>query len=207
MSIRIFGSGGGVITDATAAPKDVKSGKVFYNNKGRQTGTATFRSTKQTIYTVKAGTINTISCTGSPMYATPTRINDTYYLLYGNLKISTIYNARPVYHLSVNIKCEDIEYIKFGSKIFKLIAGGKGDGTSDFTQFLVIRESLGTLATKSPNGSYDVFPSIKFGYVRGRYDMYMMDIYLMFPSDGNETSNTKYILSENIPIVISRYVD
>lgn len=207
MSIRIFGSGGGVITDATAAPKDVKSGKVFYNNKGRQTGTATFRSTKQTIYTVKAGTINTISCTGSPMYATPTRINDTYYLLYGNLKISTIYNARPVYHLSVNIKCEDIEYIKFGSKIFKLIAGGKGDGTSDFTQFLVIRESLGTLATKSPNGSYDVFPSIKFGYVRGRYDMYMMDIYLMFPSDGNTTSNTKYILSENIPIVISRYVD
>ena len=207
MSIRIFGSGGGVITDATAAPKDVKSGKVFYNNNGHQTGTATFQSTKQTIYTVKAGTINSTGYTGSPMYATPTCINDTYYLLYGNLKISTIYNARPVYHLSVNIKCEDIEYIKFGSKIFKLIAGGKGDATSDFTQFLVIRESLGTLAMKSPNGSYDVFPSIKFGYVRGRYDMYMMDIYLMFPSDGNTTVNTKLILSENIPIVISQYVD
>lgn len=127
--------------------------------------------------------------------------------MFGNLKISTIYNARPAYHLSVDIKCEDIEYIKFGSKIFKLIAGGKDDGTSDFTQFLVIRESLGTLATKSPNGSHDVFPSIKFGYIRGRYDMYMTDIYLMFPSDGNTTVNTKYILSENIPIVISQYVD
>lgn len=127
--------------------------------------------------------------------------------MYGNLKTSSIYNARPVYHLSVNIKCEDLEYIKFGSKIFKLIAGGKDDGTSDFTLFLVIHESLGTLATKSPNGSYNLFPSIKFGYVRGRYDMCMTDIYLMFPSNGNTTVNTKYILSENIPIVISQYVD
>ena len=207
MSIRIFGSGGGVINDATAAPRDVKSGKVFYNNKGRQTGTATFRSTKQTIYTVNAGNIGTTGYTGSPMYATPTRINDTYYLLYGNLKISTIYNARPVYHLSVNIKCDDLEYIKFGSKKFKLIAGGKGDGTSDFIEFLVMKVSVGTMATKSPNGSYDVFPSIKFGYIRGRYDMYLTDIYLMFPSDGNTTVNTNYILSENIPIVISQYVD
>lgn len=142
------------------------------------------------------------------MYATPTRINDnTYYLLYGNLKISTIYNARPVYHLSVNIKCEDIEYIKFGSKIFKLIAGGKGDATYDFIQFLVIRESVGTVAMKTPDGSYDVFPSIKFGYVRGRYEMCMTDIYLMFPCGVTTTANTKLILSENIPIVISQYVD
>ena len=39
MSIRIFGSGGGVITDVTATPEDVKHGEVFYNNKGRQVGT------------------------------------------------------------------------------------------------------------------------------------------------------------------------
>ena len=39
MSIRIFGSGGGVITDATATPEDVVSGQIFYNNNGRQVGT------------------------------------------------------------------------------------------------------------------------------------------------------------------------
>lgn len=127
--------------------------------------------------------------------------------MYGSLKYSNLYNASSIYHLSVNIKCDDLEYIKFGSKIFKLIAGGKDDGTSDFTVFLVLQESVGTMAMKTPNGSYDVFPSIKFGYIRGRYDMYLTDIYLMFTSDGNTTVNTKYILSENIPIVISQYVD
>ena len=39
MSVRIFGSGGGVITDATAIPEDVVSGRIFYNNNGRQVGT------------------------------------------------------------------------------------------------------------------------------------------------------------------------
>lgn len=39
MSIRIFGSGGGVITDATAVTGNVERGKVFYNNNGRQVGT------------------------------------------------------------------------------------------------------------------------------------------------------------------------
>lgn len=127
--------------------------------------------------------------------------------MYGSLNHSTLYNVASIYHLSVNIKCDDLEYIKFGSKKFKLIAGGKGDGTSDFIEFLVMQESVGTMATKSPNGSYDVFPSIKFGYIRGRYDMYLTDIYLMFQHDEIMTSNTKYILSENIPIVISQYVD
>ena len=32
---------GGVITDATATPADVKNGKIFYNNNGRQSGTNT----------------------------------------------------------------------------------------------------------------------------------------------------------------------
>lgn len=39
MSIRIFGSGGGVITDATAAPDVVRKNEIFYNNDGRQVGT------------------------------------------------------------------------------------------------------------------------------------------------------------------------
>ena len=208
MSIRIFGSGGGVITDATATPEDVKTGKVFYNNNGHQTGTATFRSTKQTIYTVKAGEIShTGGYTGRPFYVDPARIDDTYYLLYGNLKTSSMRGASPLYHLSVDIKCEDLEYIKFGSKIFKLIAGGKSDGTSDYIQFVVMSESVGTMAMKSPDGSYDVFPSIKFGYIRGRYDMYLTDIHLMYRGGANTTANTKYILAENIPIVISQYVD
>lgn len=206
MSIRIFGSGG-VITDATATPEDVKTGKIFYNNNGHQTGTATFRSTKQTIYTVKAGNVGLTGYTGSPNYVTPQRVDDTWYLLFGSLKISSLYNARSLYHLSVDIKCEDLEYIKFGSKLFKLIAGGKDDGTSDFTQFLVMKTSVGTMATKTPSGSYDVFPSIKFGYIRGRYEMYLTDIYLMYQSNADTTTNTKYILSENIPIVISQYTD
>ena len=91
--------------------------------------------------------------------------------------------------------------------MFKLIADGKTDGTSNFITFLVMQESVGTMAMKTPNGSYDVFPSIKFGYIKGRYDMYLTDIYLMFSSNGNTTVNTKYILAENIPIVISQYVD
>lgn len=41
MSIRIFGSGGGVITDATATPDVVNPGYVFYNNNGRQVGSRT----------------------------------------------------------------------------------------------------------------------------------------------------------------------
>lgn len=207
MSIRIFGSGGGVITDATATPEDVKTGKVFYNNNGHQTGTATFRSTKQTIYTVKSGNISPTGYTGKPSYAKPTRVGDTWYLIHGALNYSSLYSATSIYHLSVDIKCDDLEYIKFGSKLFKLIADGKTDGTSNFITFLVMQESVGTMAMKTPNGSYDVFPSIKFGYIKGRYDMYLTDIYLMSPLDGNTTVNTKYILSENIPIVISQYVD
>lgn len=33
--------GGGKIKDATATPQDVMTGKVFYNNEGRQVGTGT----------------------------------------------------------------------------------------------------------------------------------------------------------------------
>lgn len=129
--------------------------------------------------------------------------------MYGNFKTSSNYKtASPLYHLSVDIKCEDLEYIKFGSKIFKLIAGGKGDGTSDYMHFLVMRESVGTMAMEMPSGSYDVFPSIKFGYIRGRYDMCLTDIHLMYRGGvSGTTANTKYILAENIPIVISQYVD
>lgn len=39
MSIRVVGSGGMAITDATAVPGAVRSGDVFYNNDGRQVGT------------------------------------------------------------------------------------------------------------------------------------------------------------------------
>lgn len=39
MPVRIFGGGGGrIIKDATALPGDVRNGKVFYNNSGRQEG-------------------------------------------------------------------------------------------------------------------------------------------------------------------------
>ena len=56
MSIRIFGSGGGVITDATATPEDVISGQVFYNNTGRKTGTLDARRLKSNTYVVPSGT-------------------------------------------------------------------------------------------------------------------------------------------------------
>ena len=199
--------GGGVITDATATPEDVKTGKIFYNNNGHQTGTATFRSTKQTIYTVNSGNVSTTGYSESPRYVKATRVDNTYYLMDGSFKNSNLNADRGLYHLSVDIKCEDIEYIRFGSKIFKLIARGKGDGSYDYIQFLVIDESVGTIAMKTPNGSSDVFPSIKFGYVRGRYEMYITDIYLMCTCNVTTTTNTKYILSENIPIVISQYTD
>ena len=59
MSIRIFGSGGGVITDATATPEDVKNGQVFYNNDGRQIGTIpSDLCYKQLTFTMASGTYN-----------------------------------------------------------------------------------------------------------------------------------------------------
>lgn len=52
MSIRIFGSGGGVvITDATASPSNVLSGKIFYNNDGKQVGTLDVTNPKSKVLT------------------------------------------------------------------------------------------------------------------------------------------------------------
>ena len=46
--------GGGKIKDATALPSDVASGKIFYNNQGRQEGTANIKNIK-TVTLIKKG--------------------------------------------------------------------------------------------------------------------------------------------------------
>lgn len=58
MSVRIFGSGGGgVITDATAIPDDVSSGKIFYNNDGKQVGmNPTVKPFHKIVFTLNEGT-------------------------------------------------------------------------------------------------------------------------------------------------------
>lgn len=49
--------GGGVITDATATPDDVSSGKIFYNNDRKQVGSnPTVKAFHKTIFTLNEGT-------------------------------------------------------------------------------------------------------------------------------------------------------
>lgn len=56
-------SGGGVIIDATALPSDVASGKIFYNNNGRQVGTNDIVTRyRQKIFSFRKG--NTLTATG-----------------------------------------------------------------------------------------------------------------------------------------------
>lgn len=55
-------SGGGVIIDATALPSDVASGKIFYNNNGRQVGTnEAALKYRQKIFSFRKG--NTLTAT------------------------------------------------------------------------------------------------------------------------------------------------
>ena len=124
MSVRIFGSGGGVITDATAAPEDVKSGKIFYNNSGRQEGTiSSDLCYKQIVFTLPKGTYGysyeTMTSTSTP--------DESYgYAITNSLNIITDCNTKDtccriydsIYSYTVpNIPLSNIAYfILNGSK-------------------------------------------------------------------------------------------
>ena len=57
--------GGKKIKDATALPEDVANGKIFYNNKGRQTGSGKIIQEKSIVITKTNSSYDSITVTGT----------------------------------------------------------------------------------------------------------------------------------------------
>ena len=168
------------------------------------------KRTQQTIYTAKSGAISPSGYSGTPVFVGADYINGTYYLRKNNSTRVSYSSLINIYHLNIDIKFADIEYIMFGSYKFKFLVDDPGtDGTAAFSNFWVANQKLpASLYMTRPSATCEIYPSIQFAYTQGRYELYAHEIYLFGRFlGGTETTLTTYQLSDNIPITISTYIE
>lgn len=224
MSIRIFGSGGGLITDATAEPDDVINGKIFYNNDGRQIGTCMSRKIQSQISVCEEGFHAPVSWGSQTirLVTNPSRKGDNY-IITSEMTSSSSTNCgwptrgalsyAPFYAVSVNTPILDIESIKVGSYGYILgTDGGTSDGNSNNTKEWGDRSSVsdGISIVKTSTSSSSIDTSlcfgITFGAVYGHTDYYIKSVALLALVNGQYASYAG-IHTTNIPITINRYVN
>ena len=224
MSVRIFGSGGGVITDATATPEDVRNGQVFYNNNGRQIGTSMTRKIQSQISVCEEGFHAPVSWGSQTIRLVdkPSRKGNNY-ILTAEMTSSNSTNCgwprqgmlsyAPFYAVNVNAPILDIESIKVGSYGYILgTDGGTSDGNSNNTKEWGVRSSVGTeisivkTSTSSSGIDTSLCFGIAFGAVYGHTDYYIKSVALLALVNGQYASYAG-IRTANIPITINRYVN
>lgn len=224
MSIRIFGSGGGLITDATAEPDDVINGKIFYNNDGRQIGTCMSRKIQSQISVCEEGFHAPVSWGSQTIRLVdkPSRKGDNY-ILTAEMTSSNSTNCgwptrgslsyAPFYAVTVNTPILDVESIKVGSYGYILgTDGGTSDGNSNNTKEWGVRSPVsdGISIVKTSTSSSGIDTSlcfgIMFGAVYGHTNYYIKSVALLALVNGQYASYAG-IRTANIPITINRYVD
>lgn len=224
MSVRIFGSGGGLITDATAEPDDVINGKIFYNNDGRQIGTCMSRKMQSQISVCEEGFHAPVSWGSQTIRLVdkPSRKGDNY-ILTAEMTSSNSTNCgwprqgmlsyAPFYAVNVNTPILDIESIKVGSYGYILgTDGGTSDGNSNNTVQWGVRSSVGAeisivkTSTSSSGIDTSLCFGITFGTMYGHTNYYIKSVALLALVNGQYASYAG-IRTTNIPITINRYVD
>lgn len=224
MSIRIFGSGGGLITDATAEPDDVINGKIFYNNDGRQIGTCMSRKIQSQISVCEEGFYAPVSWGSQSIRLVnrPSSKGDNYILTEEMTSSNSancgwptrgVLSYAPFYAVTVNTPILDVESIKVGSYGYILgTDGGTSDGNSNNTKEWGVRSSVsdGISIVKTSTSSSGIDTSlcfgIAFGAVYGHTNYYIKSVALLALVNGQYASYAG-IRTANIPITINRYVD
>lgn len=233
MSVRIFGSGGGVITDATATPEDVVSGQVFYNNDGRQTGTNEIKRTKTQIYVCDKGIHTSLGLMSTARLITSTYIrqathnNDIHVVNFTNMGINTSeYTLRsptsssagttynPFFSISnLQISLSNINYIKIGA--WKFIMANTTLGTSSSSslpsQYIIecSVSSANWTINNEPVSSVDlaerVYLVVSTQIISGIH--YITGIILVNRCTNYASRYSTAVYTDNIPIAVSTYVE